>query len=457
MAEEAKTEVSEKDIESVSDIFRTLAITIKTFTIYPKDNPIYQKFAAELFERFSSFFASDDQLSVDIEQYSLLYKGKSVYHSKERNDNIALLLFADGIRQIDFHKGITAEEITDFIDILRLASRSETKDDDDIVTLLWEKNIKNMGYSAVEDTVDDALAVEESLLSEGIDQKGSSGATIGVTSHSDSAIKSTPVALETEILTDNELNAIKDEFPELEEKSLLSSAVKLFFELLTREKETEVFPEIIQNIGRIVDIRMKDADVKGTIEILTDLKKISAVFDASEQKRLMDTVTDKAGTPDKLTTLFSESGDGDIKQYLFLLGKNSIPHMIYLLGELQEMKQRKLLCEILAVFCKQDIDALAWALIDDRWYLVRNLAMILGMTGEPAAVKHLKKVLVHPNMKVRREVVKALENINSEDTKNLFLVALGDEDSTIRIRALKALKKFKDPALFRTLRESTSI
>ena len=136
MAEETQVEVSEKDIERVRDIFRTLAITIKTFTIYPKDNPIYQKFATELFERFSSFFDSDDQLSVDIEQYSLLYKGKSVYHSEERNDNVALLLFADGIRQIDFHKGITAEEITAFIDILRLASRLETKDDDDIVTLL---------------------------------------------------------------------------------------------------------------------------------------------------------------------------------------------------------------------------------------------------------------------------------------------------------------------------------
>ena len=457
MAEEVEVEVSEKDIERVRDIFKTLAITIKTFTIYPKDNPIYQKFAAELFERFSSFFESDDQLSVDIEQYTLLYKGKSVYHSEERNDNIALLLCADGIRTVDFHKGITSEEITDFIDILRLASRFETKDDDDIVTLLWEKNIKNMGYSAIEDTVDDALAVEESLLSEGIDQKSSDGATIGLISHPGTAIKSTPVALGTETLSDKELNAIKNEFSELEEKSLLSSAVKLFFELLAKEKETEVFREIIQNIGRIVDIRMKDADIKGTIEILTDLKKYFAVFNTPEQQTLIDNVFDNAGTPDKLTTLFRESESQDIKRYLFLLRKNSIAHMIYLLGELQEMKQRKLLCEILAVVCKYRIDALAEALTDDRWYLVRNLAMILGMTGEPAAVKHLEKVLEHPNMKVRREVVKALENISSEDTKNLFLVALNDEDSPIRIRALKALKKFKDPALFRILRESTSI
>ena len=457
MNEEPEIEVSEEEVERVRDIFRALTVTIKTVAIYPRDNPIYQKFAAELFEKFNSFFESGDELSVDVEQYSLLYKGNRVYHSEERNENIALLLFADGIRQLDLHKGITSEEITDFIDILRLASRSETKDDDDIVTLLWEKNIKNMGYSAVEDTVDDSLAVEESLLLGAIDQKGVEVSTIGSASYPASATTSVPVALETEPLTENELKWIKNEFSGIEENSLLSSAVGVFFELLRGRKETEVFPEIIQNIGKIADIRMKNKDIKGAIEILTDLRKISDIYDAPEQRDLIAAVIDNAGTPDKLRTLFSHSEPGDIKQYLVLLGTNSMPNMIHLLGELQEMKQRKMLCEILAEFGRQESGILSQALMDDRWYLVRNIAMILGMTKEPGAVKDLEKVLGHPNVKVRREVVKALENISSEDTKNLFRVALSDEDSVIRIRALKALKKFKDPALFRTLKESASI
>jgi len=457
MNEEPGVEVSEEEVERVRDIFRALTVTIKTVTIYPRDNPIYQKFAAEFFGKFNLFFESYDELSIGVEQYSLLYKGNRVYHSEERNENIALLLFADGIRQIDFHKGITSEEIADFIDILRLASRSETKDDDDIVTLLWEKNIKNMGYSAVEDTVDDSLAVEESLLLEGIDQKCEEVSNIGSASYPSSATTSVPVALETEPLTENELNGIKNEFSGIEENLLLSSAVGVFFELLKSRNETEVFPEIIQNIGKIADIRMKNKDIKGATEILTDLRKISDIYDAPEQRDLIAAVIDNAGTPDKLRTLFSHSEPGDIRQYLVLLGTNSMPNMIHMLGELQEMKQRKVLCEILAEFGRQESGVLSQALMDDRWYLVRNIAMILGMTKEPGAVKHLEKVLGHPNVKVRREVVKALENINSEDTKNLFRVALNDEDSVIRIRALKALKKFKDPALFRTLKESASI
>src|SRR4030042_2148525 len=164
-------EVDAKDLDHVRDILRTLAVTIKTFAIYPKDNPIYQKFANELFDKFNAFFATTDELLIEVEQYALLYRGNDVFHSDERNANIALLLFVDGIRQITFYKGISSEEITDFINILGMASRSETNDDDDIVTLLWEKNIKNMGYTAVEDTVDDDLVVEESFLRNDLDQE----------------------------------------------------------------------------------------------------------------------------------------------------------------------------------------------------------------------------------------------------------------------------------------------
>jgi HEAT repeat protein len=446
----------EKEIERVKDILRTLAITIKTFNLYPKDNPVYQKMATEFFEKFSAFFEFRDELAVDVEQHSLLYKGNNVFQSEESADNIALLLFVDGIRGISFYRGITFEEVTDFIDILRFASR-ETNDDDDIVTLFWEKNIKNMGYTTVEDALDDSLAVEESLLAEGIDQKNVEETSVSGAFHSETAIRPVTIEHVTERLTDNELNTIKNEFTVLEDKSLLSSTVELFLEILSYENNTEVFPEIVLNLGKIIDLMMKDKDIKGATGILTFLRKNLLTSDP-KQSEITENIICKAGSPGNLRILFGESAESEaISQYLLLLGKDSIPGMIQILGELQEMKQRKLLCEILAEFGKENIGAFSEALGDERWYLVRNIAMILGMTKEPAAVKYLESILGHPNMKVRREVVKALEGIKSEDTKNLFLIAVKDEDLTIRIRALKALRRFKDPALFRVLKENASV
>ena len=456
--ESIEVTVNERELGLVKDLLRTITKTIKTFNVYPRDNPIYQKFATELFEKISIFFESNDELAIDVKQYTLLYKENEVFQSEERTDNIALLLFADGIRQINFFKGIKFDEITDFIDILRHTQKAETNDDDDdIVTLLWEKNIKNMGYTALEDTVDDDLAVEESLLQEGLEMEDVTETIVSSTLYSESAIESFYPEFKTEPLTDGELETIKNELFGIEEKSLLSSAVRLFFELLKYEKDMEAFPEIVHNLGKIMDIRMQKKDIHGAIEILEGLKNISVVYNAPEQSELVSNVINKAGNLENLRILFRESSDSaDIKQYLFLLGKNFIPHMIQILGGIEDRKQRRLLCEILAEMGRQGIDIFSEAMKDMRWYLVRNIVMILGMTKEPASLKYLEEGLRHPELKVRREAVKALVGIQSEETKKLFLMAMNDDDLTVRITSLKALRRFKDPALFQVLSGNAS-
>jgi len=445
-------EVSEKELEIVIDILRTLSKTVKTFNVYPKDNPIYQKFAAEIFGKFNTFFELSDELPLHIEQYSLLYKGNKVFYSEERTDSIPLLLFADGLRQIVFHKDISPEEITDFIDILRFAPKSATSDDDDIVTLLWEKNIRNMGYTAVEDTVDDRLAIEESHLQEPAVREDIQSPEAGGPHYPGPAASFFSSQPGIEPLTDTDIEAISGELSSLEEAPLLSSAVELFYELLSVEKDSEAFPEIMQALGKILEIRMKKEGIGDALRILGRLKDISAVYQDPVRTGLIKNVFLKAGNPENISLLFRGSAKSDdITQYLLFLDVDSIPHLVSVLAELQDRKQRRLLCEILAGIVRKNIDALSGALQDNRWYLVRNIAMILGMTKEAAAVKHLEGILKHSEPRVRREAVKALAGIDSGDTKKLFLTAMDDEDLTIRISGLRSLRRFKDSELFRIL------
>ena len=74
---------------------RNITKTVKTFNVYSKDNPIYQKFATELSEKFNAFFESSDELKIDIEQYSLLYKESEVYRSEEKT----IILYASFLRR----------------------------------------------------------------------------------------------------------------------------------------------------------------------------------------------------------------------------------------------------------------------------------------------------------------------------------------------------------------------
>ena len=456
--QDIETAATEADLGVVRDIIRTITKTVKTFNVYPKGNPMYRKFATEIFDKFNAFFESSDELKIDIEQYSLLYRESEVYRSEEKTDNIAMLLFSDGIRQIVFHKGISSDEISDFIDILRFAPKSVISDDDDVVTLLWEKNIKNMGYTAVEDTVDDELVVDEALLRNDPDEEISQEPSEGAGTLSSRTANGLPSDSKVEQLTESELAALRKELSAIDEKSLLSSAVDLFFGLLADQQDMEAFPELVQNIGRIMDIRMQKKDLKGAIQILEGLKGFLADYDTPSQREMLQQVISRAGSLENLQVLFGVSQDPvEIRHYLLLLGTQSLTQMIQVLRELNDRKQRRLLCEILAEIGRQDIDVLAEALNDEQWYVVRNIAMVLGMTKEPGSVKHLEKVLKHGDVRVRRETIRALEGISNEKTKDLFIAALEDSDVTVRIASLRALRRLKSPGLFEVVSRNISI
>ncbi len=456
MDEDIAPEVAEKELGLVRDVIKTITKTAKAFNVYPKDNPIYQKFVTELAEKFTAFFGENDEIALDVEQHTLRYRGGEVFRSEDRTDNIALLLFADGIRQLNFYKGLTFDEITDFVDILRAAPKAGMNDEDDIVTLLWEKNIRNMGYTAAEDTVNDDLVLDENLFLDAPGDEKIAAAQDRPVGPGGPAPADLP-ALAAEPLAEAEIAAMRDEVRALDEEYLLSGIAALFFELLGSDSYGDCFPDIVQNLGKIIDIRMKKKDIGGTIGILAGLGNLRAKYRSAGEIETISAATRRAGRAENIGTLFEASSDNEeIRKYLSLLDGSSIPGMVQVLGELRDRKQRRLLCEVLAELGRNDIDALAQAIDDPRWYLVRNIAMILGMIREPGSVRYLAMALKHPDLRVRREAVRALDAVRSEEPKRLFLSAIDDPDPSVRAVALRALRRFRDPELFEALKKGAS-
>ncbi|HWR58025.1 MAG TPA: hypothetical protein VN328_03975, partial [Thermodesulfovibrionales bacterium] len=232
-----REDVDPARIALISDIFKTLTKTTKTFNVYPKGNPIYQKFAAELSEKFGVFFSSNEDLPLNVEQFSLLYKGKEVYHSEDKTDNIALCLYVDGIREICFHNGISLEEIVDFIDILRIAPKEENIEDD-IVTLLWEKDLEHVSYFVPEDIDESDVSTEIEIFHGEISgtpvasyHPATSEIVVGVVADVEGA----------QPLTSEEIAGIRSEAGQMDSDYLLSSALDLFLELLMCERDESAF------------------------------------------------------------------------------------------------------------------------------------------------------------------------------------------------------------------------
>ncbi len=438
----------EKDLTIISDIFRAMTKTLKTFKAYPPNNPIYQKFAAELHEKFISFFEVYDTLPLTVEQFSLLFNGKDIFHNEERTDNIPLMLFVDGIREICFYKGITMDELISFVDVFKVVSEGNDLEDD-VVTLLWEKNIEHISYSVSEGFIEEELPFDNDLLrEEGGDERTPLGATY-------INVVLAPSALDFKVdpVSDNELDALKSEIQRLDGDNLLFEATDLFLDLMTTEKDIEGFKELARNVAKIIDIMADKNHIEKITDIISRLRAMLESETTPEHERIIDDVIDSAGSDDKIRKLFAgDINPESVQTYLLLLNKNAIPPLLNILGELEDRKMRRYLCNILSAIGKQAIEAFASGIYDDRWYLVRNTLMILGIIREPAAIKYIEGSLNHPELRVRKEAVRALESIGSEEVRGPLMTALKDNDPGVRTSALKALRKFADNDLFEVVK-----
>ena len=68
-------------------------------------------------------------------------------------ESLANVLFREGLRQIVFHEGLSAEELGGFLDEVWMASQQRADDEFDLVARLWEKRFVHIRYQFVENSI----------------------------------------------------------------------------------------------------------------------------------------------------------------------------------------------------------------------------------------------------------------------------------------------------------------
>ncbi len=86
---------------------------------------------------------------------------------------------------------------------------------------------------------------------------------------------------------------------------------------------------------------------------------------------------------------------------------------------------------------------------DKQWFLVRNAIFVMGNLGLPEACNAMRLRLADPDVRVRRELVSALEKIGGDEALDLLMILADDNDNGIREAAIIASGLFKRQELAR--------
>ena len=149
--------------------------------------------------------------------------------------------------------------------------------------------------------------------------------------------------------------------------------------------------------------------------------------------------------PSALRELLNDSlgrvrhGTDAVSEILDLGGPEIVPPLLDLLADEESRRVRQRLLKILAGLGEPVAETSAQRLGDKRWYVLRNLVLLLGDCGDDARTVQIAPLLRHDDARVRSQVVQAIIKLGGGDSAELLLAATDDENAGVRVLAVHGL------------------
>jgi len=442
--DDSGSQVNPEELASAKDIIQSIVKTSKAFKMYLPNNPLHRKFFTEFNDKLVAFLHEFGDFKVDIQQFTLSYRGAKVYENRDLKESFAFKLYSDGVVTLIFSEGIEEAEAKRFMDIL---GGNYNDLNDDIATLLWTYDLPHIRYSLQVDegitTDPDELGMRKVDTDE--QQKGFSEAGKEVEAAEPAP---TPVMAPQNILSLSEkelewLNKAK----EMEEKKKPADEVAyILYSIIAVEKDHSLFADFSTIAAGLIRDIILMGELKHAAGLISSLRKLLSKKDFPAENRvrlksdlegiLNEEVVEGLGNiisagrvrPDNLKALLLSTGGNAIAPLCKLLG---------IVGEKREII--KVIADILADIGKGSSEEFFPFLKDKRGQFVRTIIQILGKIGAPKALEQVGGLAAHREENVKREVLQYLKGSDDPGAAKYLLKFLDDENIAMRVRALKLL------------------
>jgi hypothetical protein len=453
------------EIVSVKRVLKLLDKTAKSNRTYGSTNPVALKFTQQLFEELTNHLAAYSKLAFLVQRSELRCKDHVVYQAEKDggSESIAFKLYADGIRELVLHQGLTQEDLSLFLASL-WSDADSNEDDDDIVTRLWSRNLSTITLVTAEELskssdgndgftrLNGSMSSSDSTLRELLDRererkkRGEAG-----TDHEGSGSGKAKSRFQSGLagyeVTEEELAVLAQEIEAERKQDSLIYILDMLTAILASEQSPPLLTKLFSLWSTIVDSLLREGKWTVLENVLSLLHETDAVRpDLSEEhKQQLASLLNGLGRAERVKVIeiyLNRSPDADVKglsTILLLMKTDAVPSLCSLLANLTSPVHQAIVSEAIAVLAKDHPDPLLRGLSDRRPAYVRNLLSILIRWNNPKFVDAVEKLFRYPDAQVRREVVRALGLFrpNGNGTRLVSLVV--DQDEGVRFAALKLL------------------
>ncbi len=126
--------------------FQALDKMLRGIRLYEGRGELVDKLSGRAEVRAAAMVADGD-VTLRLAPFGVLYDGKSINPAEDKPAKYLFELFCGGVRELTFTRGIDVGELRAFAEVLAADARQA---DEDIVTLLWKRELKTIRYYATD-------------------------------------------------------------------------------------------------------------------------------------------------------------------------------------------------------------------------------------------------------------------------------------------------------------------
>jgi len=263
------------------------------------------------------------------------------------------------------------------------------------------------------------------------------------------------------ILSDNVVGTIPEEEKlklkeQLEAQSVEQNYAAIIFEMLNETLDSEQEESTQQNL---LELSRHFLDI-GNFIYLQDIYRYWSDYLNSGQANIsifdemvlanhlqMTFMTEVLDAVD----LWEEEKHPEIANYIVNIGEPYSELLIERLGLAPTWDERRFWMEILDKIGGDARQKILQSLNDERWYLVRNLLIVLGKEVDHNSLKMIQPLTNHPHPQVRLEAMRYLFSCNPATANRQLLVELENDDPEAQLAAVQIADRSHDPQVLMIL------
>jgi HEAT repeat protein len=425
----------------VREVVQGVAKALRAYLLYEGNSPALDRFMESLRGRMVALWDQLRELTLGVDERELVWEGTTLFQSDER-ENLAFLLYRDGIREITIRPGFEEEELQDLMVMLARVQRERGADHDDLLTLFWERDWIGLRYRYVE------------ALPEGTEIPGESGEERGAITPPREEVEAQPAAIVSTddfrealyFLDDHEMARLGDDLRLEMTRDVWRDVLNALFDRL-QDGSPERQAQILGILSELLPTLLGSGRVDLAAFVLGEMVAVATSTRLAPEvlrgvRGLFDQLAE-AETVSELVRVVEHSGekvrDDDLSALLSYFPPSALSPLLAASEASASDRVRRAVQSAAERLAGANPDHLVELASDPDGSVAAGAARLLGRLRIAAGAAAVSRLLSRPEAPIRVVAVEALAEMRTPTGAGALEGALEDSDKEVRVAAARAL------------------